>query len=61
MSLLTLILVLVLVGLVLWAIDRFVPMDPTVKRILNIAVIVILVIWILKGMGVFGAMSDVRL
>jgi hypothetical protein len=42
----TLIVVCVLVGLALWAINRFVPMEPSVKRVMNIAVVVLLVLWI---------------
>ena len=40
MSLLTLIVVLVIVGVVLWAINTYVPMEPGIKRLLNIANIV---------------------
>ena len=46
MDIVTLIVVCVLVGLALWAINRFVPMEPSVKRVMNIAVVVLLVLWI---------------
>jgi hypothetical protein len=57
MSLLALILILVLVGFILWAINVYIPMQPTVKRVLNVVVIVILVLWLLQ---VFGLLGDLR-
>jgi hypothetical protein len=47
MGLLTLILILVLVGILLYAINRWVPMDPKIKQILNIVVVIIVVLWLL--------------
>ena len=60
MSLLTLIVVLVIVGVVLWAINTYVPMEPGIKRLLNIAVIVFLVIWLLYSL-VPGGFPDIRI
>lgn len=61
MSLLSVIIALALVGLVLYLINRFVPMEQTVKTILNWVVIVFLIIYLLKVIGVFSYMSDIRL
>lgn len=61
MSLLTVILVLIVIGIVLYLIDRFVPMDATVKRILYIVVILVIVIWLMKALGLFAALSSVRI
>ena len=60
MSLLTLILVLVFVGVVLYVIDRFVPMSPPIKRLLIVLVVLFLLIWIAQALGVFGALDRVR-
>ncbi len=57
MSLITVIVVLVVVGVILWLINKYVPMQPTVKTILNVAVIIVLVIWLLKAFGVIGALN----
>lgn len=46
MDLITLIVVCVVVGVVLWLINAYVPMDPKVKQILNVAVVILLVLWI---------------
>ena len=48
MDLFSLIIVLVIVGLVLWAINAFIPMQPQVKQILNVVVVVVLVVWLLS-------------
>ena len=47
MDLIYLIIVIVLVGVILWAVNTYVPMQAGVKTVLNIAVIVILVLWLL--------------
>ena len=48
MTLLSLILVLVLVGVILWLINTFVTMDQKVKQVLNIIVVLVVVIWVLS-------------
>ena len=60
MSLLTLILVIVVVGVLLWALNSFVPMDSKVKSILNIVVVVLLIIWLLQAFGLIGTLNSVR-
>lgn len=47
MDLLSLILVLVVVGVFLWAINTFIPMDAKIKTILNVVVVIVLVVWLL--------------
>ena len=47
MSLVTLFLVVVIVGVALYLVNRYVPMEANVKKLLNIAVIVFLLIWII--------------
>lgn len=46
MSLVTLIIVLVFVGVALWLINTYVPMQPTIKKILNVAVILFVLLWL---------------
>lgn len=60
MSLITVLIVIVVVGVVLWLINSYVPMDGKIKTILNVVVVIILIIWLLKAFGVWGAMGDVR-
>ncbi len=61
MSLLSAILTLIVVGLLLALINRFLPMDGKIKSILNILVVVAVVLWLLYGFGVLGHSGEVRM
>ncbi len=57
MSILTILLVIVVVGVVLWAINQYVPMAPPIKNLLNIVIILILVVWLLSAFGLFDVLG----
>ena len=57
MTLLGLIVALVVVGIVLYLINTFVPMDPKIKTILNVAVVVIIILWLLQGTGLLAILN----
>ncbi len=57
MSLLSLILTIVVVGVVLWLINTYVPMQSTVKNILNIVVVIVLIVWLLNAFGLIGPLN----
>lgn len=61
MSLLTAILVLVVVGVVLWLIDRYAPMEASSKQLLKVAVIVIVAIWFLRAIGALNVLERVKI
>lgn len=48
MGLIELILILAIVGVILWAVNRFIPMDPTFKQILNVVVLIVILVWVLS-------------
>ena len=60
MSILTILVVIVVVGVLLWAINSFIPMDSKVKSILNIVVVVLLIIWLLQAFGLLNVLRGVR-
>ncbi len=60
MSLLTIVIVLVVAGVLLWLINTYIPMDRKIKNILNIVVVIGIVLWLLKAFGVFGSIGNVR-
>jgi hypothetical protein len=60
-SIVTVILVLVLVGVLLWALNTYVPMAAPVRTILNVVVVLLLIIWLLQGFGLIGHVLDVRM
>ena len=52
MPLIQLILVLVVVGVLLWLVNNYIPMDANIKKILNIVVIIVVILWLLRVFGV---------
>lgn len=61
MSLIGLIITLVVVGVLLWLVNTYVPMDPKIRKIINIVVVIVVVIWLLQAFGVLGSLRDVRI
>jgi len=55
MDLIQLVLILIAVGVGLWLINRFIPMDSKIKQILNIVVVIVVILWLLKVFGIFDA------
>ncbi len=53
-GLIELLVVLAVVGLAVWAITTYIPMDPGMKRVIHIVAIVAVVIYLLKVFGIFG-------
>jgi hypothetical protein len=58
MSILTIILVLIAVGVLLWLVNTYIPMDAKIKTILNIVVVIIVIIWLLKAFGILHYLTD---
>jgi hypothetical protein len=54
MSLISLIVTLVVVGVLLWLVNSYIPMDGKIKRILNVVVVICVVVWLLSVFGVLG-------
>ncbi|MGA8753985.1 Thivi_2564 family membrane protein [Candidatus Deferrimicrobium sp.] len=61
MSLINVLLVLVIVGVVLWLVNTYIPMDAKIKKILNIVVVIGVVIWLLRAFGILGSLSQYRI
>jgi hypothetical protein len=61
MSLIGLVLTLVIVGVLLWLINNYVPMDSKIKTIVNVVVVIVVVIWLLQAFGIVGSLRDVRI
>ena len=60
MPLLQVVLVLIVVGVVLWLINRFIPMAGSIKTILNVVVVIAVVLWLLSVFGVLGSLSSIH-
>ena len=61
MPLLNVILTLVVVGVLLWLINTYIPMQGTIKRILNFVVVIVVVLWLLYGFGIINNSGDVHM
>jgi hypothetical protein len=61
MPLIQLVIVLVIVGVALWAINNYIPMDATIKKILNVVVIIVVLLWLLSVFGILGSMSEIHM
>ena len=51
---------LIVVGVLLWLINTFIPMDGKIKNLLNIVVVVAVVIWLLNAFGLMGNIRNLR-
>ena len=60
MPLVTIVLTLAVVGVLLWLVNRFIPMQGQIKGILNGVVVIAVVLWLLKIFGMFGYLSQFR-
>jgi LytS/YehU family sensor histidine kinase len=58
MPLVTVVIVLAVIGLLLWLVNRFIPMQGQIKAILNGVVVIAVVLWLLKIVGLFDNLSQ---
>lgn len=52
--------VLVVVGVLLWLVNRFIPMQSSIKSILNGVVVIVVVLWLLNVFGLFHSLSRIH-
>jgi hypothetical protein len=60
MPLMNVIIALIVVGVLLWLVNNYIPMDGKIKNILNIVVVIAVVLWLLSAFGVLGTGSSLR-
>ncbi len=60
MPLVEIVVVLVIVGVLLWLVNSYIPMAPAVKSLLNAVVVIALIIWILKLAGLWHYITQVK-
>lgn len=56
-TLVNVVIVLIVVGLLLWLVNRFIPMDSKIKQILNIVVVIAVIIWLLRAFGLLSGIN----
>ena len=60
MSLISLVVTLIVVGVLLWLVNTYIPMDGKIKKILNIVVVVCVVLWLMVAFGILNNSNDIR-
>jgi len=60
MPLIHVIVVLIVVGVILWFINRFIPMAGSIKSILNAVVVIAVILWLLNVFGILGHLSSIH-
>ncbi len=60
MSLISLAVTLIVIGVLLWLVNNYIPMDGKIKKILNIVVVICVIVWLLFAFGILDRSSDIR-
>jgi hypothetical protein len=60
MSLISLVVTLIVVGVLLWLVNTYIPMDGKIKKILNVVVVICVALWLLSVFGILGHSGDIR-
>ena len=60
MPLVNLVVVLIVVGVLLWLVNTYIPMAGSIKKILNVVVVIAVVLWLLNAFGVLNTLSRLR-
>ena len=60
-SLLSIAIVLIVVGILLWLVNSYIPMDGKIKSILNAIVVIVVIIWLLQTFGLIGSLQNIRI
>lgn len=58
MSLLNILILLVVVGVILWLVNTYIPMDSKIKNILNVVVVIAVIIWLLQIFGLLDSLKN---
>jgi hypothetical protein len=61
MPLMQILLTLIVVGVLLWLVNRFIPMAGSIKSILNAVVVIGVVLWLMNAFGLFHSLSRIRI
>ena len=61
MPLLHVVVVLIVVGVLLWLVNAYIPMQATIKKILNAVVVIAVVLWLLNGFGLLESLLNIHI
>jgi len=60
MSLISIIIVLIVVGVLLWLVNTYIPMAGSIKTILNAVVVIFVILWLLQAFGLLGSVGNIH-
>jgi len=60
MPLIQVVVALIVVGVLLWLVNNYIPMAGSIKKILNAVVVIVVVLWLLRAFGVLNYLSGLR-
>jgi hypothetical protein len=61
MSLISVLITLIIVGIALWLINTYLPMDGKIKKILNVVVVIMVIVWLLSVFEIVGPLSNMHI
>jgi hypothetical protein len=61
MSLISVVVLLVVIGVILWLVNTYIPMDGKIKQVLNVLVLIVVCIWLLQSFGILGDVNSIRI
>ena len=60
MPLMQLVITLIVIGVLLWLVNNYIPMQSSIKNILNGVVVIVVILWLLNIFGLFSSISNLR-
>lgn len=60
MPILTVLVILIVVGVILWLVNTYIPMDRKIKNILNVVVVIAVIIWLLRVFGLLDSLKSLK-
>lgn len=60
MPLINIVIALIVIGVLLYLINRYIPMASSIKSILNVVIVVVVVVWLLQAFGLWAGISSFR-
>lgn len=61
MSILTILLVLVVIGVLAWLANTYIPMQDGIKKIFNVVAIILTILWLLQAVGVLDSVKNLKI
>ena len=60
MPIINILIILIVVGVLLWLVNTYIPMDRKIKNILNVVVVIIVIVWLLKVFGLLSSITSIH-